>query len=189
MHRHAGFLQARKDRRKESGLALRATGVPFILGFARSVPIKWRLSALSPQQRRSLVDGGAVHLGVCPWDERSRLFALGARSPTHNPSPWVYVTNLRSEGPQRLAQTYRQRWRCEQAIEETLNGHDDAGMQPDDVVAVDPGDDCSLGLLAGGEAVAVDELSLERAPEAFGSRVVKAGADAAGGLAEAEALA
>src|SRR5262249_15588791 len=104
--------------------ALRATGVPFILGFARSAPIKRRLAALSPQQRRWLTAGGAVHLGSCPWDARLRLFALGARSPTDRRGPWVYVTSVRSAGPQWLAQTYRQRWRCEQAIEEALNGHD-----------------------------------------------------------------
>jgi hypothetical protein len=104
--------------------ALVRTGVPFILGFARSKPIKRRLAALSPQQRRWLKDGGAVRLGTCPWDDRLRLFALGARSPTDKRGPWVYVTSLRSAGPQWLAQTYRQRWRAEQAIEESLNGHD-----------------------------------------------------------------
>jgi hypothetical protein len=109
---------------KRSLQALRATRIPFILGFARSALIKRRLAALSPQQRRWLNQGGAVHLGACPWDARLRLFALGARSPTDKRGPWVYVTSLRSAGPQFLAQTYRQRWRCEQAIEETLNGHD-----------------------------------------------------------------
>jgi hypothetical protein len=34
------------------------------------------------------------------------------------------VTSLRSLGPQRLAATYRRRWRVEQAIEELLNGTD-----------------------------------------------------------------
>jgi len=109
---------------KRSLAALRQTGVPFILGFARSRPIRARLAALSPQQRRWLKDGGAIRLGVCPWDDRLRLFALGARSPTDKRGPWVYVTSLRSAGPQFLAQTYRQRWRSEQAIEETKNGHD-----------------------------------------------------------------
>ena len=109
---------------KRSLQALRQTNVPFILGFARSRPIRARLAALSPQQRRWLKDGGAVRLGVCPWDERLRLFALGARSPTDKRGPWVYVTSLRSAGPQWLAQTYRQRWRAEQAIEECKNGHD-----------------------------------------------------------------
>lgn len=109
---------------KRSLPALVATGVPFILGFARSRPIKRRLAALSSQQRRWLKDGGAVRLGSCPWDDRLRLFALGARSPTDKRGPWVYVTSLRSARPQWLAQTYRQRWRCEQAIEESLNGHD-----------------------------------------------------------------
>src|SRR5579872_1156363 len=109
---------------KRSLPALVATGVPFILGFARSRPIRARLAALSPQQRRWLKDGGAVRLGVCPWDERLRLFALGARSPTDKRGPWVYVTSLRSAGPQWLAITYRQRWRAEQAIEELKNGHD-----------------------------------------------------------------
>src|SRR5947209_3069738 len=109
---------------KRSIAALYQTGVPFILGFARSRPIRARLSALSPQQRRWLKDGGAVRLGSCPWDERLRLFALGARSPTDKRGPWVYVTSLRSAGPQWLATTYRQRWRAEQAIEEIKHGHD-----------------------------------------------------------------
>lgn len=109
---------------KRSIPALVETGVPFIVGFARSKPIRARLAALSPQQRGHLKNGGAVRLGPCPWDERLRLFALSARSPTDKRGPWVYVTSLRSAGPQWLAQTYRQRWRAEQAIEESLNGHD-----------------------------------------------------------------
>lgn len=109
---------------KRSVAALVASGVPFILGFARSKPIRDRLAVLSPQQRRWLKDGGAVRLGDCPWDDRLRLFALGARSPTDKRGPWVYVTSLRSTGPQWLATTYRQRWRAEQAIEECKNGHD-----------------------------------------------------------------
>lgn len=109
---------------KRSVAALVTTKVPFILGFARSTPIRTRLAALSPQQRRWLKDGGAVRLGICPWDDRLRLFALGARSPTDKRGPWVYVTSLRSAGPQFLATTYRQRWRAEQAIEECKNGHD-----------------------------------------------------------------
>ena len=44
--------------------ALVATGVPFILGFARSRPIRDRLAALSDQQRRWLHAGGAVRLGA-----------------------------------------------------------------------------------------------------------------------------
>lgn len=106
---------------KRSLSALVKTGVSFILGFARSTPIRARLAALSPQQRRWLKDGEAVRLGTCPWDPRLRLFALGARSPTDTRGPWVYVTSLRSAGPQWLAQTYRQRWRAEQAIEESLS--------------------------------------------------------------------
>lgn len=109
---------------RRSVAALVASRVPFILGFARSTPIRTRLAALSSQQRRWLKDGGAVRLGTCPWDDRLRLFALGARSPTDKRGPWVYVTSLRSVGPQWLAQTYRQRWRAEQAIEECKNGHD-----------------------------------------------------------------
>jgi hypothetical protein len=104
--------------------ALRTTGVPFILGFARSRPIRARLAALSPQQHRWLKQGGAVRLGTCPWDARLRLFALGARSPTDRRGPWVYVTSLRAAGPQGLAHTYRQRWRVEQAFDELKNGHD-----------------------------------------------------------------
>jgi hypothetical protein len=111
---------------RTSVAALAATGVPFILGFARSRPVKARLAALSPQQHRWLRAGGAVRLGTCPWDDtgRLRLFALGARSPTDRRGPWVYVTSLHAVGPQRLAATYRQRWRVEQAIEELLNGCD-----------------------------------------------------------------
>jgi DDE family transposase len=109
---------------RASVAALLETGVPFILGFARARPIRARLAALSPQQRRWLRAGGAVRLGACPWDDRLRLFALGARSPTDRRGPWVYVTSLRAAGPQLLAATYRQRWRVEQAIEELLNGTD-----------------------------------------------------------------
>jgi hypothetical protein len=109
---------------RASVAALLETGVPFILGFARSKPIRVRLAALTGQQRRWLRRGGAVRLGICPWDARLRLFALGARSPTDRRGPWVYVTSLRSIGPQLLAATYRQRWRVEQAIEELLNGTD-----------------------------------------------------------------
>lgn len=109
---------------KRSVAALIETGVPFILGFARSRPMRRRLAGLSPQQRGWIRKGGAVRLGACPWDDRLRLFALGARSPTDKRGPWVYVTSLRSAGPQFLATTYRQRWRAEQAIEESLNGHD-----------------------------------------------------------------
>jgi hypothetical protein len=104
--------------------ALLDARIPFILGFARSAPIKARLVALPGQQRRWLRDGGAIRLGACPWDARLRLVALGARAPTDRRGPWVYVTSLRSWGPGRLAATYRRRWRVEQAIEELLNGMD-----------------------------------------------------------------
>jgi hypothetical protein len=104
--------------------ALLDAKIPFILGFARSAPIRARLAALSGQQRRWLRDGGAIRLGACAWDARLRLFAIGARSPTDKRGPWVYVTSLRSWGPNRLAATYRRRWRVEQAIEELLNGMD-----------------------------------------------------------------
>jgi len=104
--------------------ALLDARIPFILGFARSAPIKVRLRDLSGQQRRWLRDGGAIRLGACAWDARLRLFAIGARSPADRRGPWVYVTSLRSWGPGRLAAAYRQRWRVEQAIEELLNGTD-----------------------------------------------------------------
>ena len=109
---------------RASVAALADGGVPFILGFARSAPIKRRLADLSPQQRRWLRDGGAVRLGPSPWDERLQLVALGARTAGDRRGPWVYVTSLRRVGPQRLAAIYRQRWRAEQAIEELMNGHD-----------------------------------------------------------------
>ena len=104
--------------------ALRARGVPFILGFARAATVKARLAALRRQRQVALRDGGAIRLGACPWDARLRLFALGARTPGDRRGPWVYVTSLRSYGPRRLATTYRQRNRVEQAIEELLNGND-----------------------------------------------------------------
>jgi hypothetical protein len=104
--------------------ALLEARIPFILGFARSAPVRARLEALSGQQRRWLRAGGAIRLGACAWDARLRLFAIGARSPGDRRGPWVYLTSLRSWGPGRLATTYRRRWRVEQAIEELLNGMD-----------------------------------------------------------------
>jgi hypothetical protein len=109
---------------RASVAALLVSGVPFILGFARSAPIKRRLAALSPQQRAALRAGGAARLGTCPWDERLRLVALGARTPGDRRGPWVYVTSVRAAGPRALAACYRQRWRVEQAIEELKHGHD-----------------------------------------------------------------
>lgn len=101
-----------------------ATKVPFILGFARTAPIRTRLADLSGQQRRGLREGGAIRLGRCPWNERLCLFALGARTPTDQRGPWVYVTNLTRVGPRRLVVLYRQRWRVEQVIDELVHGHD-----------------------------------------------------------------
>ena len=63
-------------------------------------------------------------MGECSWDSRRRLFAIGTRSPGDQRGPWVYITSVRSVGPQRLAQLSRQRWRVEQVIEEVLHGHD-----------------------------------------------------------------
>jgi hypothetical protein len=109
---------------RASVAALLRTGVPFISGFSRTAPIRARLAALSGQQRRWLRDGGAIRLGACPWEARLRLIAVGARSPTDRRGPRVYVTSLRSYGPQRLIALYRQRGRVEQTIDELLNGHD-----------------------------------------------------------------
>lgn len=109
---------------RASVATLAATGVPFILGFARTAPVKRRLAALRPQQRRWLRDGGAVRLGPCPWDDRLALVALGARTQADRRGPWVYVTSLRRMGPPALAAQYRQRWRIEQVIDELVNGHD-----------------------------------------------------------------
>jgi hypothetical protein len=104
--------------------ALLDAKLPFILGFARSRPIRARLAALSGQQRRWLRDAGAIRLGACAWDARLRLFAIGTRSPADKRSPWAYGISLRSWGPNRLATTYRRRCHLEQAIEEFLNGID-----------------------------------------------------------------
>jgi hypothetical protein len=109
---------------RRSVAALRASGVPFILGFGRSAAVKAHLGTLSRQQQVALRDGGAIRLGACPWDPHLRLFALGARTPGDRRGPWVYVTSLRSYGPRRLATLYRQRNRVEQAIEELKNGND-----------------------------------------------------------------
>src|SRR5215208_3773081 len=104
--------------------ALLAARIPFIVGFARSAPIRARLAALTGQQRRWLRDRGAIRLGGCAWDARLQLLALAARSPTDRRGPWVYVTSLQSLGPGRLIALYRQRWRVEQALDELIHGHD-----------------------------------------------------------------
>jgi hypothetical protein len=104
--------------------ALVTTKVPFILGFARTKPIKALLAAIPPQQRHWLARGGAIDLGACPWNTGLRLVALGARTPTDQRGPWVYVTSLWGTGPHALIRLYRQRWRVEQAIDELLHGHD-----------------------------------------------------------------
>jgi hypothetical protein len=104
--------------------ALLAARIPFILGFARTAPIRRRLAALTGQQRRWLRQTGAVRLGLCPWDLRLQLVALAARTPTDRRGPWVYVTSLQGLGPQRLIVRYRQRWRVEQVIDELIHGHD-----------------------------------------------------------------
>jgi hypothetical protein len=122
--RLAGLVADSGFTSRASVAALLEAKVPFILGFARSEPIRARLAALSGQQRRWLRGGGAIRLGACPWDPRLRLFAIGARTPADTRGPWVYVTSLRSRGPNALARTYRRRWRVEQAIEELLNGTD-----------------------------------------------------------------
>lgn len=104
--------------------ALVATKVPFILGFARTTPVKARLDRLTGHERRWLRENGAIDLGACPWNTGLRLIALAARTPTDQRGPWVYVTSLGSIAPKTLARLYRQRWRVEQAIDELLHGHD-----------------------------------------------------------------
>ena len=103
--------------------ALVAARIPFILGFARSARVRARWAALTGQQQRWLREVGAIRLGLCAWDPRLQLLALGARSPTDGRGPWVYVTSLQGLGPRRLAALYRQRWRVEQAIDELVHGH------------------------------------------------------------------
>jgi hypothetical protein len=106
--------------------AVRALRVPFVLGFARSPAVEARLAALSPQQRARLrrPGGGPIRLGACPWDPDLRLVAVGARTPGDTRGPWVYVTSLRSYGPERVIARYRRRSCAEQAIEEAKNGYD-----------------------------------------------------------------
>lgn len=103
---------------------LLAARVPFILGFARSAPVRRQLAALTGQQRRWLREGGAIRLGGCSWDRRLQLIALRARTPTDRRGPWVYVTSIQGLGPRRLARLYRRRWRVEQVLDELVNGHD-----------------------------------------------------------------
>ncbi len=104
--------------------ALLAARIPFILGFARSAPIRARLAALTGAQRRWLCAAGAIRLGYCAWDSRLQLLALAAREPTDRRGPWVYVTSIQGLNPGQLIRLYRQRWRVEQVIDERLHGHD-----------------------------------------------------------------
>jgi Transposase DDE domain len=104
--------------------ALLAARIPFILGFARSAPIRARLAALTGQQRRWLRQAGAIRLGYCAWDSRLQLLALAAREPTDRRGPWVYVTSIQGLSPGQLITRYRQRWRVEQVIDELIHGHD-----------------------------------------------------------------
>ena len=104
--------------------ALLQARIPFILGFRRTPRARAHLAALSGQQRRWLQELGAIRLGLCAWDHRLQLLALGTRCPTDGRGPWVYVTSIQGLGPRRLAALYRQRWRVEQVIDELCNGHD-----------------------------------------------------------------
>jgi Transposase DDE domain len=104
--------------------ALLAARIPFILGFARSAPIRARLAALTGPQRRWLRQAGAIRLGYCAWDSRLQLLALAAREPTDRRGPWVYVTSIQGLSPGQLITCYRQRWRVEQVIDELIHGHD-----------------------------------------------------------------
>jgi hypothetical protein len=104
--------------------ALLQARIPFILGFARSAPIRARLATLTGQQRRWLRQAGAIRLGYCAWDPRLQLLALAAREPTDRRGPWVYVTSIQGLSPGQLITLYRQRWRVEQVIDELLHGHD-----------------------------------------------------------------
>jgi hypothetical protein len=104
--------------------ALLAARIPFILGFARSAPIRARLAALTGAQRRWLREAGAIRLGYCAWDARLQLLALAAREPADRRGPWVYVTSIQGLSPGLLIRLYRQRWRVEQVIDELIHGHD-----------------------------------------------------------------
>ncbi len=107
---------------RASVAALAVTGVPFILGFARSAPIR-RLAALVGSSGAACATAGRS-LGCLPLGRPPQEALRRARTPTDQRGPRVYVTNLRSVGPRQLAVTYRRRWRAEQAIEELHNGHD-----------------------------------------------------------------
>jgi hypothetical protein len=124
----AGVVAASGFTSRASVAARLGIGAPVILGFAGTAPIRARLAALSGQQRRWLRAGEAIRLGPWAWEARLRLLAVGARSPTDQRGPWVYVTSPRSDGPQRLSALDRRRGRVEQPIDELLNGHDFAHL-------------------------------------------------------------
>ena len=68
---------------KAAVAALLDTGVPFVLGFARSAPVRARPAALSGQQRRQLRDGGAIQVGPAPGTPAcASLPSAPARPPT-----------------------------------------------------------------------------------------------------------
>lgn len=98
--------------------------IPFILGFARTAPVRRQLKRLSRQARQALRGGRAITLGPCAWDRRLKLIAIGAQTTGDRRGPWTYVTNLTHLRPNAVARLYRRRWCVEQAIEELLHGMD-----------------------------------------------------------------
>lgn len=104
--------------------SLLAARIPFILGFARTAPVRRQLKGMRRQARQALRGGHAITLGPCPWDRRLKLIAIGAQQTGDQRGPWTYVTNLTHLRPNALARLYRRRWCAEQAIEELLHGMD-----------------------------------------------------------------
>ena len=105
--------------------ALLDAGVPFILGFARSAPIR------APPGRPLAASSGAgcATAGRSAWAPAPGTTACAcspsapARRPT-SAAPGSTSPACARRARSALAATYRQRWRVEQAIEELLNGHD-----------------------------------------------------------------
>ncbi len=89
---------------KRSLPALVETGVPYILGFGRSRPMRRRLAALSPHQWRWLKDGGVVETIQEPRAFRAEhVDGLGSFV-QHGPR--LLLTPLHSDGEQ----SYRLPW-------------------------------------------------------------------------------